>query len=89
MHPIEQRIIHLRRLMLVHCCCYYELNGALVDDATWQEWAWELAELQEGQPSLDFYDEMFRDWDGSTGYHLRYDADVRRVATRLLEMVRC
>lgn len=89
MHPVERRVIHLRRLMLIHGCCYYDLNDTLVSDEQWQSWAWELAELQDGLPLLGFYDDAFRDWDGSTGYHLRYDADVRRVALRLLEHLEC
>ena len=77
---------HLRRLMLVHCCIYYRLNDNLVSDHQWYEWSKELADLQSTHgETIGFYDELFRKWEGSSGYHLTYDADVIRVAHRLLQ----
>ena len=83
--PPLVRILHLRRLMLVHSYLYYELGESQVSDHLWQEWADELAELQGTFDwRIGFYDPQFRDWDGSTGYHLKYDVSVRRVAERLM-----
>ena len=80
------RIMHLRRLMLIHCCLYYRLDVSIVSDHQWQEWADELTELQSILPcEIDFYDDYFLDWDGSTGYHLPADADILRVTHRTLK----
>ena len=70
---IKEKIKQRRTQMLVHSCLYYELNEDIVDDATWQKWADELRELQKDNPllcNIDFYDEAFVRWDGSTGHHL-------------------
>lgn len=59
--------------MLIHSCLYYELNESIISDHQWQAWADELAELQRQHPDkcvIGFYDEEFKDWDGSSGYHL-------------------
>ena len=84
-YEVYNRIEHLRRLMLVHCCIYYKLGDNIVSDHTWQEWAWELARLQDKHGyAFGFYDDQFKDWDGSTGYHLRYDDGVTDKAIWLL-----
>lgn len=71
--------------MLVTCCAYYALDYDLIPDHVWQERAWELAELQaEYGWGLDFYDDVFHDWDGSTGYHVRRDPEIVNVAQRLV-----
>lgn len=68
---VTSRIDHLRRLMLVHSCIYYELDNNVVTDHQWQDWANELAELQSKHGWLfGFYDEAFQDWNGSTGHRL-------------------
>lgn len=71
--------------MLVHSAIYYRLDGSLVSDAQWQTWAFELAYLQDLYGwEAGFYDSVFRDWDGSTGYHLPGDDAIMAVARRLL-----
>lgn len=83
--PILTRITHLRRLMLVHCHLYYNLDVSVVDDHTWQRWAEELTDLQaQHGHAFGFYDRHFFDWDASTGYHLPQDQDIDRVARRVL-----
>lgn len=82
------RIQTLRRLMLVHCYIYYVLGDNVISDHKWQEFADELVALQKQHGTqIGFYDEQFSDWDASTGYHLKYDADVITVAMRLLRTV--
>lgn len=85
MPTVANRIEHLRRLMLIHSCVYYELNSSLVDDHQWQAWADELTRLQMTHGfEYGFYDSAFFNWDGSTGYHLPLrDPDVIRVARKL------
>lgn len=82
------RIVHLRRLMLVHSYLYYHANDSVVDDHQWQAWANELRDLQDACAEcreVGFYDDHFQDWDGSTGYHLPVDEGIQRAARRLLE----
>lgn len=67
-------LIQRRRLqLLVHSCIYYHFNDNLISDSTYDAWSKELVELQlqysEQSEKAMWYDE-FRDWDGSTGYHL-------------------
>lgn len=83
---VVSRVEHLRRLMLVHSCIYYELNTNIVSDHKWQEWANELTSLQMFHGAdFGFYDSAFATWDGSTGYHLPLrDVDVLNAARGLL-----
>ena len=70
---IKQRIKQLRSVMLIHSCLYYELNDSVMSDHEWQRFADELTELQTKYPdecAMNFYDQWFENWDGSTGYHL-------------------
>lgn len=60
--------------MLVHSCTYYKLHTSIISDDLWQSWANELTILQERYGhQIEFYDEEFKDWNGSTGYHLPLD----------------
>lgn len=89
---IGEKIKQRRSQMLIHSCLYYEMNESIVDDHTWQKWANELAELQKNHPdecNMDFYDEHFKDWDGSSGYHLPLrDPWVYGKAKYILELTR-
>ena len=70
---LKDKIKQRRSQMLVHSCIYYEMDESIVDDHTWQKWADELTSLQNDNPllcTIDFYDEAFARWDGSTGHHL-------------------
>ena len=65
-----------RHQMLVHSYLYYKKDAPVISDDKWQQWANELTDLQTRYPEatkLDFYDEVFADWDGSTGMHLPSD----------------
>lgn len=68
---LREKILQRRNQMLVHSCIYYRLNTELISDHQWQTWANELRDLQAlfGY-QMGYYDEEFKDWDGSTGYHL-------------------
>lgn len=76
-----------RRQMLVHCFIYYHLDSNVVSDHSWMAWAQELAALQvKHGHRINFYDHAFKDWDGSSGFHLgKDDPDVARVAQRTLD----
>ena len=84
-NPTEDRIRRRRAQLMVHSYLYYELNTNRVSDDTWQAWANELVELQREHPEpIGFFDDLFQDFDGSTGYHLTKNEWARGVATRLL-----
>ena len=65
--------------MLVHSYLYYVLDDPIISDDVWQQWANELLHLQNQYKGLDiksdicYYDEVFKDWDGTTGHHLPFD----------------
>jgi hypothetical protein len=79
----SKRIRHLRSLILVHSYLYYVLDNPIVDDIQWQLWADELAEINK---PISWYDEMFEGWDGTTGYHLKYDPWVIGTAIYLVRL---
>lgn len=77
------RIMHLRRLLLIHSYLYYVLDDPAVPDNVWQAWADELASINQ---DVGFYDEAFKDWNGSTGYHLPFED--RWVISKALQINR-
>lgn len=80
---IIEKIRQRRAQMLVHSYLYYVLDDPLVDDATWQRWADELAALQRQHPDpIGFYDAEFADWSGDTGMHLPQDEWVLAKVAR-------
>jgi len=70
---IKELIRRRRRQILVHSCIYYRCGTSIVEDSTFDEWAYELVELQKNNPEISkstlLYDE-FKDFDGSTGFDL-------------------
>jgi len=82
---ILERIKRLRSILLVHSYIYYRLCTSLISDDEWQAAADELTRLQAHGPiSIGFYDEAFKDWDGTTGFHLPQDHWVAGKAHYLL-----
>lgn len=79
-------LIKRRRLQLaVHSYIYYELNDNIISDHQWQAWAEELKELQTKYPKhTDRNDEYFKEWDGTTGFHLCKMPDLHHRATCLV-----
>lgn len=68
---IGEHIKQRRVQMLVHSCIYYVLADSVVSDHQWQQWANELRDTQQRfGGEIGFFDDAFRDWDGSTGFHL-------------------
>lgn len=85
---VVTRVAHLRRLMLVHSCIYYEMDTNVVSDHKWQEWADELVSLQLLYGEVfGFYDRAFAGWTAATGCHLPLnDPDVTNAAKKLLRI---
>lgn len=85
-----RNLIKLRReSMLVHSYIYYECDANAISDDQWQLWANDLVVLQDSFPEeckQDYYDELFVDWDASTGSHLTYDKSIRKSAERTYRM---
>ena len=75
---IAEKIQQRRYQMLIHSCIYYRLNDNYISDTQWNEWAHELANLQDTYPEISskvtLY-EYFKDWDGSSGAFLPLDLD--------------
>lgn len=70
---ITEFIHRRRRQLIVHSIIYYRMNDNVVSDHTWQRWANELRDIQNQFPeycNIGFYDELFVDWTGATGYNL-------------------
>lgn len=69
-----KELITRRRLqILIHSCIYYRFDDSIIDDHTYDQWATELAELQEQYPEEAAkapFSEDFKDFDGSTGFDL-------------------
>jgi hypothetical protein len=86
---IAAKIQQRRYQILVHSLLYYELDISLVTDAKWAEWGKELAELQTAHTDIAsrvIFAEAFKDFDGSTGFHLPFkDEQVVKIAYRLLK----
>ena len=73
MTDIHELINRRRYQILVHSCIYYRFNENIITDHTYDKWCKELAELQIKYPkesSECMYANEFKDFDGSTGFHL-------------------
>lgn len=86
MTPIE-RVRQLRSQMLIHSHIYYRWDSCLISDLEFDRRAKELAALQQQLfMPIDWYDDAFADWDGSTGYHLPYDDWINQKARQLMQL---
>jgi len=87
---VKEKIRQRRSQMLVHSCLYYEMDESIVSDDKWQQWANELALLQDENPNdcnIDFYDKEFEDWTGASGAFLPLnDPKVRSKAAYILKI---
>lgn len=87
---LSEKIRQRRMQMIVHSYIYYVMDTHIIDDDKWQKWADELTSLQKMWNDLgmtkkiDFYDEVFADWNGATGMHLPKDDWVKRRCQKLL-----
>ncbi len=79
-------IKRLRTNMIVHSYIYYRMDENIISDDAWQNMANDLVEIQSMFPEpIGFYDELFSDWDASTGSHLVYiDEDYWIAKARYL-----
>lgn len=85
---VRELIRRRRRQMLVHSCMYYRLGTSIWTDKQFDSCARELVKLQAKYPNISKtveYYENFKDWDGTTGYHLQPmgDPEILALATFL------
>lgn len=83
----EELINRRRRQMHVHSTIYYYLNTSIIDDATFDKWAVELANLQKQYPQFKhtgYMHTVFADWTGDTGMHLPVTDTALDLAERLV-----
>lgn len=86
---VADTILRHRMQMLVHSYLYYEMDTNLISDRDFDMWGKELAQLQNEYPEIAAqveYAEAFKDWDGTTGFHLPKNEQVIRIANRLLRI---
>ena len=81
---LSEKIRQRRSQMMIHSYIYYHMDDNVISDDKWQEWADELTELQKRKHDIGFYDDVFRDWNGSTGMHLPTDPWIKKRAESLL-----
>lgn len=87
MEEIKEKIKNLRYKMLIHSCLYYRFCTPIVEDKTFDRWARELVHLQhkykKESKEVIFYEE-FKDWDGTTGFHLPITQDIEDKSLRVI-----
>ena len=72
------RVAQLQQQLLVHSYLYYIKDDPIWTDTEYDKACKELLTLnQAGSP----YEELFKDFDGSTGYHLAYAIPRKLVGT--------
>lgn len=77
----DEEINRYKRVLIVHSYIYYVLDESVVADSTWQSWADWLA--KNNRPT-GFYDDVFKGWDGSTGYFLPREDWVKDRALKVI-----
>lgn len=93
---LEEQVAELinrrRNQVLIHSVIYYRFGESVISDKEFDSWAYQLSALQEQYPEIAekcVYAEAFRDFDGTTGYHLpMYDDALLRRAEHLLSLNR-
>ena len=68
---VAEEIKRLRLNVILHSCIYYEMDENIWDDITFDLKCKRLVALLEEYPDVysDRFDEFFKDWDGSSGFH--------------------
>jgi hypothetical protein len=70
-NEITELITRRRRQVLAHSFAYYRMNETFIDDATYDKWAKELAELQRKYPEIAEkcqFAEEFKTWEEGGNY---------------------
>lgn len=73
MEAVKELINRRRRQVIIHSIIYYRFGDSIVSDCQFDQWAYELVELQKKYPKVAKeceHAETFKDFDGTTGYDL-------------------
>lgn len=84
---IAEKIQQRRLQILIHSYIYYILDDNIISDTKWNNWATELVSLQRKYPEIAssvIYNDMFSDWQGSTGADFEYNDYIVNKANYLL-----
>lgn len=86
----EERIHHLRRIILVHSILYYRFDTSVIADHVFDGWTYELAQLQRENPlamcRVLYHKESFLFFSGADAYALPlYD---KRATIRAIQIIR-
>ena len=84
---LEENVKRLRINIMIHSYLYYVLNESVIDDILYDKMCMDLVEHQKSLKVIGLYDDLFKDWDGSTGYHLCYDGYIIDKANYILHLV--
>lgn len=80
---VDKRINQLKRSIKIHSYLYYVIDHPIVYDHVWQAWADELAKINK---PTGLWDDEFYGWDGTTGYHLKWDEGTISKALSILRL---
>lgn len=93
--PLKPDILELinrrRRQIIVHSVLYYRHNTSVVSDHIFDQWCSQLVTLQADYPreaSEAEWSGQFKNFDGSTGFHLTDNAWGLAKAEHVLEICR-
>lgn len=86
---IEERLLHLERLILVHAHIYYDLDFNIISDSEYEKFSRELLAIMKQYPK-EFkeskYYSYFKDYEGSSMYGTKYPPEIIKVAWGLLHL---
>ena len=85
--PVEEVVKRLRYNLMIHSYLYYKIDKPIISDVLFDDMSKRLVELQKTTQKIGFYDDVFQDWDGSTGYHLPFDERIMNKSFMLLKLV--
>lgn len=78
----RDRIDWLQRFIILHSYLYYELDDNVISDREYDKKSKELVELKNKHPELwknsEYYKQFGDEYDGTTGFTLFHDLDVRQ-----------
>lgn len=82
-----------RRQIVLHSYIYYCMNDNIVTDSVYDAWCNELVKLQKENPeeskAVEYFYKEFKEFDGSTGFHLaNLDNSSHDRALRLMRYIK-
>lgn len=70
---MKEKIVELREKLMIHSYLYYIIGGQAISDQEFDLLCGDLVKLhKEYGKDVNYYDELFEDFNGSTGMGLTY-----------------